>query len=253
LSRLRKRKEELAGSNKGANDYFSSTPLYAEDGYLKEFDARVIKAGPRFVVLDRTAFYPESGGQPSDTGVLRHEDQEVEVHKVMKRGRDIFHYLKGDIPVDSSVRGLIEWAPRLYNMRRHSAEHLLTGLFEGEGAGPKVYSDLTRLDFKPSDLTEETVRSVGAEFNGIVEADIPLRIYYASREELEGEEDERKRAFLDKIPRALDRLRMVEIPDHALTFCFGTHVRSTGEIGPLAEMELTVGKKGRKSVTFLLM
>jgi alanyl-tRNA synthetase len=176
----------------------------------------------------------------------------VEVHKVMKRGRDIFHYLRGDIPVGASVRGVIDWELRLYNMRRHSTEHLLTGLFEREGAGPKVYSDLTRLDFRPSDLTEETVRSVEAEFNGIVEVDIPIRIYYASRDELEGEEDERKKAFLEKIPRALDRLRMVEIPGHALTFCFGTHVRSTGEIGLLSELELTEGKKGRRSVSFLL-
>ncbi|TEU08567.1 hypothetical protein E3J20_08285, partial [Candidatus Bathyarchaeota archaeon] len=108
------------------------------------------------------------------------------------------------------------------------------------------------LDFKSSDLTEETVRSVEAEFNGMVESDIPIRIYYASRDELEGEEDERKKAFLEKIPKALDRLRMVEIPGHALTFCFGTHVRSTGEIGLLSELELTEGKKGRRSVSFLL-
>ncbi len=238
--------------DKSTEEYFSSKPLYVEDSYLKEFDAQVIKAGPKFVVLDGTAFYPESGGQPSDTGVIQCGDQVVEVHKVMKRGRNIFHYLRGDIPVGASVRGVIDWEPRLYNMRRHSAEHLLTGLFEREGAGPKVYSDLTRLDFKPSDLTEETVRSVEAEFNGIVESDIPIRIYYASRDELEGEEDERKRAFLEKIPRALDRLRMVEIPGHALTFCFGTHVRSTLEIGLLSELELTEGKKGRRSVSFLL-
>jgi len=238
--------------DKSTEEYFSSTPLYVEDSYLREFDAQVIKAGPKFVVLDRTAFYPESGGQPSDTGVIQYGDQVVEVHKVMKRGRDIFHYLRGDIPVGASVRGVIDWELRLYNMRRHSAEHLLTGLFEREGAGPKVYSDLTRLDFKPSDLTEETVRSVEAEFNGTVDADIPIRIYYASRDELEGEEDERKKAFLEKIPRALDQLRMVEIPGHVMTFCFGTHVRSTGEIGLLSELELTEGKKGRRSVSFLL-
>jgi misacylated tRNA(Ala) deacylase len=235
----------LAGSSdKGANDYSFSTPLYAEDSYLKEFDAKVVKAGPRFVVLDQTAFYPESGGQHSDTGVLQYGYQEVEVHKVMKRGRDIFHYIRGDI--------LVDWEPRFYNMRRHSAEHLLTGLFEREGAGPKVYSDLERLDFKPSDLTEEIVGMVEVEFNRVVEDDISLRIYYASREELEGEEDERKRSFLDKLPRALHRLRMVEIPGHALTFCFGTHVRSTGEIGRLAELEMTEGRKRRKIVSFLL-
>jgi len=204
------------------------------------------------VVLDRTAFYPESGGQPTDTGVLRTDEQEVAVRKVMKRGRDIFHHLDGNLPMDATVHGAIDWEPRYYNMRRHSAEHLLTGLFEMADAGPKVYSDLTRLDFKPSEITEETVRRVEAEFNDIIGEDIPLSIYYTSREELEDEEDERKRGFLDKIPRALDRLRMVEIPGHALTFCFGTHVRSTGEIGRISEMTLKVGKKGIRSVHFIL-
>ncbi len=239
-------------SGKGASEYTSSFPLYAEDSYLREFDAVVTKSGPRFVVLDRTAFYPESGGQPSDTGVLRTGDEEVAVHKVVRRGREIFHHLRGDIAVGSSVHGVIDWEPRLFNMRRHSAEHLLTGLFERRGSGPKVYSDLTQLDFRPSDLTEESVRLVEAQFNEVVEADISLSIYYASREELEGEEDERKRGFLEKIPRTVERLRMVEIPGHALTFCFGTHVRSTGEIGRLVELRLTHGKRGRKIVSFLL-
>ncbi|UCD45207.1 MAG: alanyl-tRNA editing protein [Candidatus Bathyarchaeota archaeon] len=207
------------------------------------------------MVLDKTVFYPESGGQPTDTGVLRTDEQEVAVLKVMKRGRDLFHHLDGNLPMYATVHGAIDWEPRYYNMRRHSAEHLLTGLFEMADAGPKVYSDLTRLDFKPSKITEEAVRRVEAEFNDIVGEDIPLSIYYASREELEDEEDEedeRKRGFLDKIPRALDRLRMVEIPGHALTFCFGTHVRSTGEIGRISEMFLKVGKKGTRTVHFTL-
>jgi misacylated tRNA(Ala) deacylase len=239
-------------ARRSVNDYFSSTPLYVEDSYIREFDAMVTKAGPRFVVLDRTAFYPESGGQPSDTGVLRTGGDEIAVHKVMKRGREIFHYLRGNVAVGASVRGVIDWGPRYYNMRRHSAEHLLTGLFERRGSGPKVYSDFAQLDFKPSDLTEETVRLVETQFNEVVEVDIPLRIYYASREELESEEDERKRGFLEKIPRGVERLRMVEIPGHALTFCFGTHVGSTGEMGRLAELRMTHGKKGRKIVFFLL-
>jgi len=233
--------------------HLSSIPLYAEDSYLREFDAEVIKAGPRFVVLDRTAFYPESGGQPTDTGVLYVDDEEIAVHKVMKRGGDIFHYLRGEIPMGTSVHGVIDWEPRYHNMRRHSAEHLLTGLFERHGSGPKVYSDLTRLEFKPSDLTEETVSLVEAKFNAVVEADAPISIYYASRDELEGEEDERKRGFLEKIPRTLDRLRMVEIPGHALTFCFGTHVRSTSEIGPLEELILSKGKKNRRTISFTLL
>jgi Ser-tRNA(Ala) deacylase AlaX len=234
------------------HDYFSSTPLYVEDSYLREFDAEVIKAGPKFVVLDKTAFYPESGGQPSDTGVIRWDGGETEVHKVLKRGRDIFHYLRGDVPVGTKVHGSIDWEPRFYNMRRHSGEHLLTGLFEREGSGPKVYSDLTKLEFKPSDLTKETVQRVGKEFNEIIDADIPLRIFTTSREELAGEEDERKKGFLEKIPRAVDTLRMVEIPPYALTFCVGTHVRSTGDIGHLSKLRFSSGKKGRRTVEFRL-
>jgi Ser-tRNA(Ala) deacylase AlaX len=234
------------------NAYFNSEPLYVEDSYLREFDAEVTRSGPKFVVLDRTAFYPESGGQPSDTGVIRWEGGETEVHKVLKRGRDIFHYLRGDVPVGTEIHGSIDWEPRFYNMRRHSGEHLLTGLFEREGSGPKVYSDLTKLEFKPSNLTEEIVEKVGEEFDEIVEADIPLHIYYTSREDLAGEEDERKRSFLEKIPKAVDTLRMVEIPPYALTFCFGTHVRSTGDIGHLSELKFYAGKKGRKTVEFLL-
>jgi Ser-tRNA(Ala) deacylase AlaX len=120
----------------------TSVPLYAEDSYLREFDALVVRSGPKFVILDRTAFYPESGGQPSDTGVLLHKGDEIGVRKVMKRGGDIYHYTTGDIPRGDSVHGVIDWEPPFFNMRRHSAEHLLTGLFEDAGAGPKVYSDL---------------------------------------------------------------------------------------------------------------
>jgi Ser-tRNA(Ala) deacylase AlaX len=230
----------------------SSEPLYVEDSYLKKFDARVVKAGPKFVILDRTAFYPESGGQPSDTGKISFAGGETPVRKVMKRGNDIYHYLDRDIPVGTGVHGTVDWKLRHWNMRRHSGEHLLTGLFERRGSGPKVYSDLERLDFKPSELDEEIVREVEAEFKRIVDENISLRIFFASREELDVGDDARKREFLAKIPRNIDRLRMVDIPGHALTFCFGTHVESTGEIGRLTKLTLSKAKKGRKIVHFLL-
>jgi len=138
-------------------------------------------------------------------------------------------------------------------MRRHSAEHLLTGLFETAGSGPKVYSDLERLEFKPSELDEEMTRVVGARFNEIVDEDVLISIYYADRDELEVGDDERKQAFLEKIPHDVDRLRMVDISGHALTFCFGTHVKSTGEIGYLASIELKREKRGRRVVYFTLI
>lgn len=230
----------------------SSVPLYVDDSYLREFDAEVVRAGPRFVVLDRTAFYPESGGQPSDSGVLNADDVEVVVRKVMKRGKDIFHYLDGNLPMATRVHGSIDWEQRLFNMRRHSAEHLLTGLFEKAGVGPKVYSDLERLEFRPSSLDEETVKQVGARFDEIVDENVPVNIYYANRGEIEVGDDERKQSFLEKIPREVDLLRMVDISGHALTFCFGTHVKSTGEIGHLSTLVLHKEKKDRRVVSFTL-
>lgn len=229
-----------------------SVPLYVDDSYIKEFDARVVRSGPRFVVLDITAFYPEGGGQPSDTGTLEAGDETLQVLKVMKRGTQIFHYLDGDLPEGAEVRGVVDWDRRLTHMRLHSGEHLLTGLFEAEGSGPKVFSSFTQLDFQPSGIDEETLKRVWARFDSIIEEDVPVTIYYTSRDELDVRDDARKQSFLEKMPPGVQELRMVQIGGYALTFCMGTHVRSTGEIGKLKNLRLEPKKKQRKIVHFEL-
>jgi len=227
-----------------------SKQLYVEDSYLREFDATVVRVGPRFVVFDRTAFYPEGGGQPTDLGTLEADGKVYNVAKVMKRGPQIFHYLDGDIAEGTTVHGVIDWGRRFNFMRLHSGEHLLTGLFEAAGSGPKVFSSFSQLDFKPSDLDEETVQSVWRRFDEIVDMDIPVRIYYTDREELDVGDDARKQSFLEKMPPDVERLRMVEIGEYALTFCMGTHVKRTGEIGKLKGLRLEPKKKRRKIVYF---
>ena len=226
--------------------------LYVEDSYLREFDATVVRAGPRFVVLDRTTFYPEGGGQPTDHGTLEADGEKHSVVKVMTRGPQIFHYLDGDIPQGAEVHGVIDWERRYGYMRLHSGEHLLTGLFEAAGSGPKVFSSFTQLDFKPSPLDQETLEDVRRRFDEVVAMDIPVRIYYADRAQLDVGDDERKQSFLEKIPADVERLRMVEIGDHAHTFCMGTHVKRTGEIGRLKSLRLEPKKKRRKIVYFEL-
>jgi len=227
-----------------------SKQLYIEDSYIKEFDATVVRIGPRFVVLDRTAFYPEGGGQPTDHGTLEADGKVYKVAKAMKRGPQIFHYLDKDIAEGTTVHGVIDWGRRFNFMRLHSGEHLLTGLFEAAGSGPKVFSSFSQLDFKPSDITEETLQSVWRRFDEIVDMDVPVWIFYTDREELVVGDDARKQSFLEKIPRGVDKLRMVEIGEYALTFCMGTHVKSTGEIGRLKSLRLEPKKKRRKIVYF---
>lgn len=230
----------------------NSLPLYANDSHITKFDALVVKSGSKFVVLDRTAFYPDSGGQPSDIGALVYERGEAKVVKVLKRGAEIFHYLDMDIPIGTLVHGAIDWPTRSWNMRRHSAEHLLTGLIETLGEPPKVFSDLKRLEYQPSALTEEQISGVKRRFDEIVDEDAPVRVYYEERAKIDASGNPRKISFLQKIPRNVERLRMIDIGPYASTFCFGTHVKSTKEIGHLAELRLEDAKKGKKIVYFCL-
>jgi misacylated tRNA(Ala) deacylase len=229
-----------------------SAALYVDDSYLREFDAVVVRSGPRFVVLDVTAFYPEGGGQPSDTGTLASGGRTFKVLKAMKRGPQVFHYLDGDIPEGAEVHGTVDWERRLGHMRLHSAEHLLTGLFEAEGSGPKVFSSFSQLDFQPSAIDEATLSRVRERFDAVIEEDAPVKIYYTSRDELDIGDDARKRSFLEKMPPGVQTLRMVRIGGYALTFCMGTHVRSTAEIGRLRSLRLEAKKKQRKIVYFEL-
>ncbi len=226
--------------------------LYAENSYLKEFDATIIKSGPKYVILDRTAFYPEGGGQPNDTGKIITKEKILKVTKVLKRGSQVYHYMDGDIHQGDNVHGIIDWDQRFWNMRRHSGEHLLTGLFESLDTGPKVFSNLEQLDFKPSRLDENTVLRVADQFNSIVNANVPVYIHYSNREDLDVGTDERQKTFLEKIPQNVKKLRIVKIGNHAQVFCMGTHVKSTGDIGKLKRIILESKKKKRKIVFFEL-
>jgi Ser-tRNA(Ala) deacylase AlaX len=229
-----------------------SEPLYLENSYMKDFYATVVKSGPKFVVLDRTAFYPEGGGQPSDIGIITYNDETINVLKVMKRGSDIYHYLDGNLPKGVKIHGEIDWSRRFMYMRLHSGEHLLTGLFESMGSGPKVFSSFSQLDFQPSEINVDTVKTVWDKFDGIIDEDVEVRTYYTERDKLNVRDDSRKQSFLEKIPSSVKELRIVEIDDYAKTFCMGTHVKRTGEIGTLKSLKVEPKKHRRKIVYFEL-
>ena len=219
---------------------------------MKDFYATVVKSGPKFVVLDRTAFYPEGGGQPSDIGIITYNDETINVLKVMKRGSDIYHYLDGNLPKGVKIHGEIDWSRRFMYMRLHSGEHLLTGLFESMGSGPKVFSSFSQLDFQPSEINVDTVKTVWDKFDGIIDEDVEVRTYYTERDKLNVRDDSRKQSFLEKIPSSVKELRIVEIDDYAKTFCMGTHVKRTGEIGTLKSLKVEPKKHRRKIVYFEL-
>lgn len=230
----------------------NSQQLYLEDSYLLEFEATVVRSGPKHAILDKTAFYPEGGGQPSDIGVLRFGNDLWKVNKVLKRGSEIFHYLDKDISQSIKIQCIVDSATRRWNMRRHSAEHLLTGLIEALGGPPKIYSDLERLEYQPSKLKQEQLNQIFIKFNEIIEQNLHVYVYFEDRAKINASDDPRKQSFLKKIPPNIEKLRMVDIGGYALTFCMGTHVKNTKEIGKLTSVNLVEGKKERKIVYFSL-
>lgn len=226
--------------------------------YVRSFDARVQKAMEDWLLLDRTAFYAEGGGQPSDMGRLTWEGGEARVKHVSKRGA-VKHQVEGELPAAGTVvHGEIDWDLRHAHMRMHTSQHLLSGvmwkLLNARTAGNQIHADRSRVDFEPVKLDNDLLRDVENEVNRILAADLPVRVYEEDRAVLEerlAADKGSERNLLNLVPQSVKRLRIVEImdPDQVIPRfggtvdvcpCAGTHVARTGEIG---KMEIT----GRES------
>ncbi|MFP8955619.1 alanyl-tRNA editing protein [Natrialbaceae archaeon A-CW3] len=242
-------------------------PLYLEDSRVRTFEAtveRTLEDGR--VVLDRTRFYPEGGGQPADTGVLRlassdaaaddvndagDETPELRVTDVQKRDR-IYHVLdlesapSVDRPITevlapgTTVVGDLDWERRLAHMRYHTAQHLLSAhllkAYDAPTTGNQLYDNRARLDCAYERFHDDDLEAIEAAVNDRIADDLPVRWYELERETAERELDlERTRIHL--LPESITEIRIVEIGDPDAPFdrvaCAGTHVQSTGELGRL--------------------
>ncbi|MFP4001305.1 MAG: alanyl-tRNA editing protein [Thermoplasmata archaeon] len=204
-----------------------------ESNYIKGFQAVVDRSGDDFVVLDRSAFYPKGGGQPSDTGRLSWDAGVAEVVNVEKKG-DVIHRLEGDVPEEGTVvSGEIDWKRRYSLMKLHTAQHLFSAavyeIFEASTVGNQIYDDYSRVDFEPLDISEGDLERIEEEVNGVIDEGIPISIYEEKREVLE-ERLEGDRVDLDLLPESIDVLRVVDIDGYDICPCAGTHVRNTEEI-----------------------
>ena len=148
----------------------SAELLFYENAYLKEFEAVVVDVrqtgGKRFVVLDRTAFYPEGGGQTGDSGWLYFNNgTELEVIYTRKKEDDVLHEIpaKGDIPkTGDTVRGVIDWDVRFDHMQQHSGEHIVSGMicrkFNCDNVGFHMGADAVTIDFNAEIPFEELMK-----------------------------------------------------------------------------------------------
>ena len=200
--------------------------LYYTDSWLNTFEARVTGIEPfegRFRVrLDRTAFYPTSGGQPFDTGVLGGA-----------RVLDVFEDEAGDVvhvldakPSGETVRGEIDTVRRFDHIQQHTGQHLLSAvfvvLFQYHTVSFHLGEGLCTIDLNTTLLTEEQVRQAEARANQIVFEDRPVRISFSTREEAS------KMGLRKEVARE-GEIRLIEIDSLDLTACGGTHVARSEE------------------------
>jgi misacylated tRNA(Ala) deacylase len=215
----------------------TETP-YLEDSTVREFEATVERSLDDRVVLDRTHFYPEGGGQPADHGRLVAGGDAVDVVDVSKRDT-IYHEVAGSPPAEgATVTGHLDWERRYAHMRYHTAQHLLSALLlEAYGAvtsGNQLYEDRARIDVEHDRFTESDLADVTARMNDLIDAAMPVRWYEMDRATAERELDA-ERTRIDLLPDSITELRIVEIGPEDDPFdrtaCAGTHVASTDALG----------------------
>lgn len=211
--------------------------LYLVDAYLREFDARVVDAGPGEVFLDRTAFYPEGGGQPADTGHLRGAGPaEWTVTGASKAERGIAHRVEGSPPpVGELLHGTIDWGRRYAHMRYHTCLHILSGVvfhrFGSDITGGQIYVDRARMDLSIPNFDRAVADEVVAEVNAVVRRDLPIAVRTVPREEL-ARNPGLVRVESSLVPE-VDSLRVIDIQGFDAQADGGTHLRSTAEVGPV--------------------
>ena len=231
--------------------------LYMPDidsNYIKKFEAKVIRVKPEFVVLDRTAFYPEGGGQPTDTGRMSWEGGNARITMVRKKG-DILHHLEGDRPEEGTVvTAELDWEPRHAHMRMHTAQHVVSAvvfdLFDSVTVGNQIHGERSRIDFQPGFASEDLQRIEDACNEKIAEG-LQVKIYEQDRDILEQRKD-MLRISLDRIPKSIRKLRIIEIEGYDVCPCAGTHVRDLTEVGPVKLLKRDSKGKGKVRLTYTL-
>lgn len=213
--------------------------LYYEDSYRTRFSAHVVEQvtweGQPGVVLDRTAFYPASGGQPADHGTLCG----MGVLDVVVRGGDgaVIHVLESPLPGGSpqGVEGEVDWSRRFDHMQQHSGQHVISAAFErlldADTVGFHLGVEISTVDIDVARLGSAAVAQVEELANQVVWENRPVSARFVSTDELAS-------LVLRRPPPSEGSVRIVEVDGFDINPCGGTHVAHTGEIGPIKILRL---------------
>lgn len=233
-----------------------SGALYLEDSYLKECEATAqsVKDG-KYVVLDRTVFYPRGGGQPHDSGKIMRGDEIFNVVFVGKFEGRISHEVdKPGLQEGDRVKCVLDWERRYTIMRMHTAAHVLAATMNKELGvlitGNQLGEDRTRFDFNTEGFDREKFEEMVKKANEVLSQDLELKIYTLPREkamEIEGVVKLAK-----ALPPSINELRIVEIPGIDVQADGGTHVKNLREVGRIEILKLENKGKNNRRVYFTL-
>jgi alanyl-tRNA synthetase len=208
--------------------------LYYTDSHLLEFEASVLSAtesvsGWCAVTLDRTAFYPTGGGQPSDTGLL---DTTPVIECIEQDDGAVLHIVQGRAPrVGARVKGRIDWERRQDHLQQHTGQHILSqallSLYGAETRSFRMMEEASEIDVALKDPTDERVERAIELANRVIWEDRPISVRLVTAEEAAG-------LPLRKDSAREGELRIIEIENFDLSPCGGTHARRTGEVGLIA-------------------
>ena len=226
--------------------------LYYDDAYLTEFDARVICVrADGWIALDRSAFYPTSGGQPYDTGVLECGDMTARVTDVQVENEIVWHCIDTPLHEGQRVHGRIDWTRRFEHMQQHAADHMLAGaaweLYGGVTIGLHLGQSDATIDMElpggRTHLTREEIDTLEALVNARIQRDDMIQCWFPSEKELE-------RLPLRKRPAVTEHVRVVAMGDYEMVACGGTHPSTTGQIGPVKILSCTPAR-GKMRLCFV--
>ena len=205
------------------------------DSYLREFDATVVESTSKGVVLDRTAFYPGGGGQPSDTGELGAGLDSYRVKKLSRDGAKIVHELESPgLSEGTAVQGVIDWERRYQLMRTHTALHILCGVvwrdFGAHVTGGDMKPLSARMDFELEQMSADFAAEMESRVNEEIQAARDVEVGDLSRDDAFANPD-LIRTKINLLPPAIKRVRTVDIVGLDLQADGGTHVANTSEVG----------------------
>ena len=221
--------------------------LYYHDSFLHDFDARVLESSQRegryAIVLDRTAFYPTSGGQVHDLGLLSADGKQIAVTEVAEEedGR-ILHFTAEPLAPGTGVHGTVDAARRSDHVQQHSGQHVLSAAFIELFNMPTVSfhmgAESCTIDLETAGLSVAQAEKAERLANEVIAEDRPVHIRSVPLEEA-------RRLGLRKLPpKQTGDLRLIDITDFDLTACGGTHVRATGQIGGILLRKTEKVKQG---------